>query len=735
MKPRLAFFQKHLLPALVCFGLALALAQTEWLQTIENASLDVRAKFRARKFPTHPRDDVVLIGIDEDSLNNPAFGRWPWNRSLHGDFVRLVGLLKPSVVAWDILFDDPHEEDGRFAADIRRGKIDIVLGGQGAEADLGLKPGDEAMKKFLIAPLTRIEGDRSAVPKYEAMSVPRAPLAEVADIGFVDAPPGPDGVLREAPLVVQIGGLIYPTLSLRSLMHHWHLTSDQVLVRLGDAVVIENDFVHRWIPIDRAGNYLVNYRHTLDGFRNYGYASTFALIKQRFVDQKPVDLTPELGGRILLVGQTADGLTDFGPTPLSAHTPLVLVHANVLENVLNEDFARRASTAPIWFVGVAMTAASLAFFSDRKFFWQVTFSLGVPLIYSVVATLSWVFSSVWVPVVWPILGFGAAQIFMVGRRVLAEQRAKDQIKGMFGTYISPELVKRMVNSGVSPQLGGAEEEITAFFSDIQGFSSFSEKLPPTQLVELLNEYLTVCTDIVQEEGGTLDKYIGDAVVAMFGAPIALPDHAYRSCVVALRVQQQLDVLRAKWDREGDRWPEGVRQMRSRIGLNTGRAVIGNMGSRTRFNYTMTGDNVNLAARMESGAKQWGVYAMTTESTKLACEKHGADRIVFRPLGRIVVKGRTQAVPLYEIFGFKEHVTATMSGCLELFEQALAKYYARDWDGALALFAQSRDLEPCVPGRSPGVSSNPSIVYLDHVAKVKLAPPPPDWDGVFIMAEK
>jgi adenylate cyclase len=212
---------------------------------------------------------------------------------------------------------------------------------------------------------------------------------------------------------------------------------------------------------------------------------------------------------------------------------------------------------------------------------------------------------------------------MMGRRALAEQRAKEQIKGMFGAYVSPELVNRMVNSGVSPELGGHDEEITAYFSDIQSFSTFSEKLKSGPLVELMNEYLTACTDIVQAEGGTLDKYIGDAVVAMFGAPIPMKDHAFRACVATQRVHLKLAELRDHWKSQGEKWPEIVWKMQTRIGLNTGVCMIGNMGSRTRFNYTMMGDDVNLAARMESGSKSWGAYTMCSEATKLACETHGA----------------------------------------------------------------------------------------------------------------
>ncbi len=727
-----AFFRQHALPAVLCFGLALVLMPV--LERFENVTLDARAKFRTRYFPTQPRDDVVLVGIDQESLSNPNFGRWPWPRALHGNFVQLAGLLKPSVIAYDILFDDPTDDDARFAAGIQRSRVEVVLAGQNSDAASGLKPGSAALEKIRLVSLTHIVGDRTAIPDGELMSVPLAPLGEVAHIGFAYVPPAADGVLREVPMVVRYGDRLYPSLSLRSLMLHWHVTADDVQVKLGDAIVIKNDYVDYRIPIDAKGKYLVNYRHTQDGFSSAGYSEACDYIRARFVDKKDVPV-PEFTGRILLVGQTADGLTDFGATPLAPHAPLVLVHANAIENVLNGDFARRAEVWPIWLGGLVVTAGSLAFFSQRKFYQLAAFALGAPVVFAAAATFAWVKFSVWVPIVWPALGFACAQIFMVGRRVLTEQRAKEQIKGMFGTYVSPEVVRQMVASGVSPQLGGHEQEITAYFSDIQGYSTFSEKLPPTKLVELLNEYLTACTDIVQGEGGSLDKYIGDAVVAMFGAPLPLQDHAYRSCVAALRVQAKLDELRAAWDALGDTWPEGVRRMRSRIGLNTGPAIIGNMGSRTRFNYTMTGDNVNLAARMESGAKSWGAYIMTTEATKLACEQHGGDRVVFRPLGRIVVKGRTLAVPIHEVVGLKENVSAQTRECIGLFSAGLDKYYARDWHGARALFEQSLALELNVPGKSPGVSSNPSLVYLNIVEEYRANPPPEGWDGVYVMHEK
>jgi adenylate cyclase len=293
----------------------------------------------------------------------------------------------------------------------------------------------------------------------------------------------------------------------------------------------------------------------------------------------------------------------------------------------------------------------------------------------------------------------------------------------------------MVESGDEPQLGGHEAEITPYFSDIQAFSTFSERLSPPQLVELMNEYLTACTDIILAQGGALDKYIGDAVVAMFGGLVPLQDHAYRACVASQLVHRKLLELREKWRSEGEKWPEIVWHMQSRIGLNSGPTIVGNMGSHARFNYTMMGDNVNLAARMESGAKAYGVYTMVSEATKVACEKFGGDRVVFRYLDKIVVKGRTRPVPIYEIVGLKEDISAPTQECLEIFPMGMALYLAQDWDSAEIRFRRAAELEPNQPGKHPGVITNPSLAMIARCEYMRAHPPGARWDGVFVMKEK
>jgi len=442
-------------------------------------------------------------------------------------------------------------------------------------------------------------------------------------------------------------------------------------------------------------------------------------------------------GALVLVGPTDSLLQDLAPTALDrAPVPKVGVHGNTIKTILSGKFLQRPGSWFLWFATLGLTAlvTGLAMAGGKRGLLLTLTAAVVLATYVVLCVLFFREGHVVLPMAAPLGGALSTSFVGVVWQLIREEKQKSRIKGMFSTYLAPQLVDKMVDSGEDPRLGGHEEEITAYFSDIQNFSAFSEQLPPAQLVELMNEYLTACTDLVQEQGGTLDKYIGDAVVAMFGAPVALPDHALRACVATQLVQRRLGELRAKWRSEGDKWPEIVWGMQSRIGLNSGVATIGNMGSRTRFNYTMMGDNVNLAARMESAAKQWGVYTLVTDATRCAAEKHG-DRVVFRALARLQVVGRQAAVPVHEIVGLKESVPAEAAECIARFEQGLARYYARDWDGALACFRHSAPLEPNQPGRTPGAKTNPSLEYIRIVERCKLEPPAADWDGRYVMTDK
>ena len=306
------------------------------------------------------------------------------------------------------------------------------------------------------------------------------------------------------------------------------------------------------------------------------------------------------------------------------------------------------------------------------------------------------------------------------------------LKNAFGNYISPELIDEMYANGEAPKLGGDSGIRTAYFTDIQSFSTFSEKLSATQLVELLNEYLTAMTDILLEEKGTLDKYEGDAIIAFFGAPMPLPDHAERACLTAHRMQMSLLELRKKWVSEGDKWPVIVHEMRMRIGINTGEIVTGNMGSASRMNYTMMGDSVNLAARLEESAKQYGIFTQVSKDTK---EAAGDALFIWRELDTLKVVGKSVPVTTFELLGIHETAEDFLKELAAKFKEGIEAYKSQEWDKALALFAETLELEYQRFPLLKGVKTNPSEIYIERCNEFKANPPGEDWDGVYTLTSK
>ncbi len=730
---------------LVCFGLATALNETNSVRQFEWKTLDWRTGYRVGfQPPPDPRLWMVLF----DDNTEESMVAWPDSRPWHGQLAQLLSAHGAKVLTFDVFITSERDPEADKAmadaiADARQRGLEVVSGALRSDSPT---ESSETTAHGPTEDLKSVTGDLSGVVQARYAAMPIRVLREASHFGFVDVPKygdervvSSDGIVRLMPMVVGIGKRIYPSLSLATLMRYHGLGAADVEVRIGDGIYLKTKDGPRRIPIDARGCLLLNYRYeAVDSpsvFPTISYrALTFGLLSKYVEKMEGVPEPPDLKGAIVMLGLFVTGNSDAAPSPLAEFSPLPLVHLNVLNNVLAGDYARQVPGWMIWGVALVLGYAGLFLLADRSVLLLMGGAVLGVVSYAALALWAWVFRSWWFDLVAPLMGFVGLQFVVIGRRIIAEQRSKQEIKGMFGSYVSPHLVDRLVKSGEMPRLGGHEEEITAYFSDIQGFSTFSELLPPDRLVELMNEYLTACTDLVQEEGGTLDKYIGDAVVAMFGAPVALPGHAHRACVAALRVQQRLGELRDKWRAEGGKWPLVVREMQSRIGLNTGRCVVGNMGSRTRFNYTMMGDDVNLAARMESGAKSWGAYTMCTEVTKAACEAHG-DGVVFRPLGRIVVKGRAQAVPIHEVVGLKERLTAQALECVDLFSRGLERYYGRDWEGAAGLFRRSAGLEPNQPGKTPGVSTNPSLIFLGIVEHYLVEPPPQEWNGVYVMKEK
>ena len=721
-----------------------------YLKSIENRLLDYRFRYRGEI-----ASPVKLMYVDVDTRAIGHMGERPWNRARYGETARLVleeGGAKGvgfdivfSALSYSELVNKPEADKGNFAL----GKVahkhpELVLG---AQYTGGASQTQEGIRQF---PMLRLGfADRS---KNDAPELPQYPLVTPkwsSTIGLIDVDTDYSGdeVPRWAPIFAESSTATFWTMALQLACAELGVPPGSA-VRNGDFVEIKakDGTVLRRIPMTEHQLLEVNWFSHWDSptLNPRTSLADVLLYGAQFKSEKPEEVAEakeffkQFKDAIILIGPTDPLLQDLSVTPFDAQpVPKVGVHGNLIKTIVAEKYLHHTAKWVMWVAVLLLTisVSALAIVGGKHG--------GLLKIAATVVGGGYIFASLQLfakfhlvlPMSAPLGAALSTSFIGIMWQLILEEKQKGRIKGMFGAYVSPELVSRMVDSDSEPQLGGHDDEITAYFSDIQAFSSFSEKLKSGPLVELMNEYLTACTDIVQSEGGTLDKYIGDAVVAMFGAPIPLKDHALRACVASQKVHAKLGELRNKWKSEEGKWPEIVHRMQTRIGLNSGTCMIGNMGSRTRFNYTMMGDNVNLAARMESGAKQFGVYTMIAEATKLECEKHGGDKVIFRQLDKIIVKGRSLPVTIYEVVGLKENLTPTTFECLELWKKAMDLYLAQDFDGAIAMSKQTHALEPNVPGRDPGVESNPSLWLASRCEYMKEHPPGEGWDGVFKMKDK
>ena len=435
----------------------------------------------------------------------------------------------------------------------------------------------------------------------------------------------------------------------------------------------------------------------------------------------------EFYGKKLYYGLTAAGTSDLNPMPFDSRYPMVGLHANALNTILDNKIVHEVSKN--WVIVIILVLG-------------IALSFGVPalspamgglvtiLVFGGYTFLSfWLFSEqyIWLDMVGPLATMAFGYLGITVYNYIQEEKNKQFLKESFGTYVSPELIDQMYESGEEPSLGGEEGYHTAFFTDIQSFSAFSEKLTASELVNLLNQYLTDMTDVLLENNGTLDKYIGDAIVAFYGAPIEVDDHELWACRTAIKMQENLEVLRQGWQAEGDRWPEIVHHMQNRIGISSGQMVTGNMGSEARMNYTMMGDNVNTAARLESSAKQYGIYIQIADSTYQPVK----DKVVIRDLDNVKVMGKEEPVKVYELISEIGQEPEKYKKILPAYHEALELYKTQQWTKAIEAFKASDALEDMFPGRK----TNPSRIYIPRCEHFLSNPPGDDWDGVWTLTSK
>lgn len=707
----------YILIALLSFITALLLFFTDPLQEAELANRDYFFEIRG---PLSVEDSPIVLVAISDEADEEIPEKWPWPTSVHAKLVENLKEAGAKAILFDVIFSNRDiydlSNDSLFAEEIRD-HGGVVLAGALKQSDN--QYGDQIIKEL---------------PNKVLLSANANPT------GLVEATDDIDGFVRVYKLGQLVGDQSYYMLGLEGLRIYQGLPQGSIPDLL--TVDEESGFKIGEYEIERnnLNSFIINYYGPEGMFPMFPYDQVIddsaytTTSEEGFFEANLFD-DPDIGllgqgvfkDKIVIVGSTMTTLQDFHPTPFSSAAfprPGFEIHAHAIQTILDASYLQRQSGNSA--VLIMLLLSFVIVFFNRTFGagWGFAFMVLLMGGYYFLALQLFLKAGIFIHVVAVLLTIFISQVGTVGYEYINEQQEKRRIKGMFYSYVSPTLVDQMVESGEEPTLGGEDQYLTAFFSDIVSFSTFSEKLEPNELVTLINEYLTVMTDIINDQGGTLDKFIGDAIVAFYGAPVKLEDHALRACITSQRMQMELGELRKKWKK--DNWPDIVCNMHHRIGLNTGTMVTGNMGSTRRFNYTMMGDNVNLAARCESGAKQYNVFTMVTEATKNEAEKFGRD-CVFRLLDNIIVKGRSRPVKMYEIAGLRSEADDQLFNCVGLYERGMRKYFEQDWDAAIDFFEKSREIE-----RYP---MNPSQIFISRCNVMRNNPPGEDWDGVFVMKSK
>jgi adenylate cyclase len=700
-----------LLLAVLFTALSLALWRKGALERWEYTTWDLRARYFARPGPETKR--IKLILLDQSSLDWGAREMglsWPWPREVYAPIVQFCQRAGVEALAFDVLYTEPSayavEDDEVFGEALRDGPPSSMALFLGKETGAHTRwPEHIPSRPLTVAGLDAWLEARDR----QDMHMPRAtfPIPELGAQSTLTADvkvtPDRGSVIRRANAFRVFDDRVVPLLGLSAyLAGHYVREGQMPAARIEEHALWIGD---RRLPLDAQGRSALRYRGGMDRY------TAAQIIQSELRLQEggdPVVSPEEFEGAYVFFGFSAPGLFDLRPTPLSDVSPGVVIHATWLDNFLSTEFIRIVPAAlviPVTLL-LALLAAWGVLFSRKAWMSVVVFGLVLPI--------PWIvgFAGYSLGHGWPIMVQElVASLTLVGAVVVSyatEGRQKLFIKSAFKHYLSPAVIEQIMRDPDQLKLGGERRELTIFFSDLQGFSSISEGMEPQELTRLLNEYLTDMTDIILEEGGTLDKYEGDAIIAFWNAPLNQPDHALRGCRAALRCQRKL----AERREEFKQW--AGTELLMRVGINTGEVVVGNMGSRDRFDYTVLGDAANLASRLEGANKPFGTYTMVSESTW----NQAGEGFIGRCMGRIRVVGRNTPVRVFEPLGFKGE-TADLP--VEAFAKALQDVEEGRWDEALKAFEQWPD--------------DPLASRYAQRCRTMTGDASAQWDGVWNLTEK
>jgi len=683
-----------------------------WLKTWEDQTWDWRASVSAEPGPA--TDEIVVILLDQNSLDwakNENGLSWPWPREVYSVILDHCRRAEAKALAFDVLFSEPStygvEDDKAF------GRAIAAFGGFTGSVFLGRTAGDDTVWPGVL-PVTGLNIEKFAEWLAQAdtaeMTFPRAslPILDLAKnaavLANVNMTPDADGIYREIKLFGIFDKKPLPSLGMGIYLAAHPETPVKIIP--GEMAVGK-----RKIPIDRKGNVVLRYRGPSGTHRSFSAAAIIqSELRIRNGETPTIRDANTLKDKYVLFGFSAPGLFDLRSSPVDGVYPGVEIHATMLDNLLSGDFIKRA---PIWMTLGTVMAMALACGVLASLFRRPVGNAAVSvgfLAAPVFICTAFYIKGIWLPMVVQELAVLLTITLGLGVNYTMEGRQKRFIKNAFKQYLSPAVIDQIIRHPERLKLGGERRTLSIFFSDIQGFTSISEGLDPEDLTLLLNDYLTAMTEIIHQEGGTVDKYEGDAIIAFWNAPLELPDHAVRVVTAALRCQKKLSEMGPAFiNRIG-------RDMFTRIGINTGLAVVGNMGSHSRFDYTMLGDAVNLAARLEGANKQFGTATMISESTCALMN----DRFPVRELARLTVVGRTTPVTVYE--PMPEEQYEAKKAMLETFNKGLRLFYKGEFDAAAEDFSRIRKQDPA------------AAAYAEKCLEMQ-AHPPENWQGVWVMRFK
>jgi adenylate cyclase len=522
-------------------------------------------------------------------------------------------------------------------------------------------------------------------------------------LGHVNVAFDTDGTPRYEYPVATYAGEYYPSFAIQVVNQYLGLRLEEVKIHFGEGIQLGPIF----IPTDESTRVLVNYAGPRGTFPTYAFVD---VLQGRLPDAI-------FNEAIVLIGGAASGLADTFVTPFSAALPGVERHGTIIDSMLRQNFLHRRDATVLSDVAAIVLMGLLVGWLSPKCpsYWGSIAALGLAGAYVVANVLAFSRAGVWVNLLFPLFAVGVNQSSITLFEYLAEGRQKRMIRRAFQYYLHPTVVDQVSQNPQLLKLGGESRELTVLFTDIRSFTMIAEGLSPEALVHLLNEYLTIMTRVVFRHNGLLDKYIGDGLMAVYGAPLYDPDHAYQACRSALEMMEELRALQERWA------SQGLPFLNIGIGINTAIMVVGNMGSELRFDYTVMGDGVNLASRLEGANKEYGTNIIVGESTR----EQVRDRIATRALDIIRVRGKAQPTRIFEPLGVPP-LSPDRAAMIQQFEAGLRAYGVQRWEDAIQRFQQVLEAVPGDP---------PSRLYIQRCKSFMATPPPSDWDGVYTVPAK